>query len=62
MSILNTNLVAALIDRFIPATETVPPDAVCPDCGENRMDELVWNAEENVVCQTCGRVYDPLRD
>jgi rubredoxin len=31
----------------------------CPQCGERRMDCLVWNEEELVECTTCGQVYDP---
>jgi len=62
MDILDNSILSALIDRFIPDRCTVPKDCVCPHCDENRMDWLVWNEDEYVVCQSCGHAYDPLRD
>ncbi len=32
----------------------------CPRCHERRVDELVWLNDEEVECQTCGKVYSPL--
>ncbi len=33
----------------------------CPRCGERRVDWLVWDDDgEQVTCQTCGQVYDPM--
>ena len=31
----------------------------CPQCGEKRMDWLVWQDDERVKCATCGQVYEP---
>lgn len=31
-----------------------------PQCGENRIDHLVWDEEGvEVTCDTCGYVYQP---
>lgn len=32
----------------------------CPKCHERRKDSLVWNNNDEVVCQSCGHTYDPL--
>jgi ribosomal protein S27E len=38
----------------------VNPDDRCPECGENRVDYLVWDEDgEYVTCATCGTVYVP---
>jgi len=29
----------------------------CPNCGEDRVDWLVWQDHENVLCTACGHVY-----
>jgi len=40
--------------------ELVTEDSGCPCCGELRMDWLEWTEDgENVICTTCGNVYDP---
>ena len=39
--------------------DTVSYANACPDCGENRMDKLVWDENEVVICQTCGAGYLP---
>ena len=39
-------------------TGVLPEDA-CPDCGEDRIDYLIWNENGKVVCQRCGEVYVP---
>lgn len=40
--------------------EEVAPAEGCPNCGEQRMDWLVWDDDcEAVTCQTCGTVYTP---
>ena len=32
----------------------------CPNCGEERMDWLVWDDDgELVTCETCGHSYVP---
>jgi len=31
----------------------------CPQCGEKRIDWLVWQDDERVKCSTCGEVYAP---
>lgn len=37
---------------------TVPPSGVCPRCGEDDIDQLVWDdAGESVTCQRCGTNY-----
>lgn len=40
---------------------TVDPDEVCPNCGEDLVDNLVWEADESDVvrCATCGTLYAP---
>jgi len=41
----------------------VEPDEACPNCGENRADELVWTSDgEDVRCSTCGTTYTPGTD
>jgi len=45
--------------RWIVDSERVPDRDVCPDCGEDLVDELVWNEWDEVCCQTCGALYDP---
>lgn len=47
-----------------PVVAAVEPVAVapidaCPNCGEDDMDELVWNEADQVKCQCCGAVYTP---
>jgi len=38
----------------------VAPTAGCPECGEDRIDVLVWQEDgERVRCDTCGEVYKP---
>ncbi|MCC6909439.1 MAG: hypothetical protein IT430_15975 [Phycisphaerales bacterium] len=39
----------------------VEPEAACPNCGERRIDELVWQNDEDgqVRCATCDFVYIP---
>lgn len=31
----------------------------CPQCGERRIDFLVWIDDEQVKCETCGQTYEP---
>jgi hypothetical protein len=31
----------------------------CPSCGERRFDCLEWTPEEDIVCGSCGTVFDP---
>ncbi len=51
-------------DNVIPGEllneEIVPVSCACPNCGERRMDELVWDDDGyEVTCTTCGTVYKP---
>ena len=35
-----------------------PPAGICPRCGEDDIDQLVWDeAGTNVTCQRCGTNY-----
>ena len=40
-------------DGFCPAS------CECPNCGNNWMDDLVWDDEDRLHCTVCGTVYDP---
>jgi hypothetical protein len=31
----------------------------CPQCGEDRIDYLVWIDDDQVRCDRCGTVYEP---
>ena len=37
----------------------VEPQNACPQCGERKQDNLVWDQEEanTVTCATCGTIY-----
>ena len=39
--------------------DLVRPKAACPDCGERRIDWLVWTEDEAVRCASCGGEYRP---
>ena len=39
--------------------ERVAPADACPECGEDRMDWLVWVTYSAVRCNMCGAVYCP---
>lgn len=39
------------------SADTVPADAQCPQCHENRMDWLVWTDDDTLTCATCGYEY-----
>ena len=40
--------------------ELVVESSACPDCGESRMDWLVWLVDSDFVrCATCGLEYEP---
>jgi len=43
------------------ATMSVPvaDGCECPGCGEANMDNLIWDDQDWVHCQSCGMVYDP---
>lgn len=47
-----------ILDHIV-TEDVVHPDAVCPECYENRVDWLVWDEAEYVTCASCGTVYDP---
>jgi hypothetical protein len=36
-----------------------PLGAECPLCGENDVDRLLWDEDEQLHCTNCGTVYDP---
>jgi len=40
-------------------SELVSFKDACPDCSERRLDELVWNKNDVVMCQNCGCEYVP---
>lgn len=42
--------------------ERVDPAFRCPRCGEDDVDQLVWDENEMVSCANCGNIYDPLAD
>ncbi len=49
---------AAQSDAAKPEPDTVPPTGICPRCGQNDIDQLVWDDDgETVTCQTCGTNY-----
>ena len=56
-----------LIDILLTLAEEIdPPDVelvdtqfACPDCGERRQDQLVWQADETVLCSRCGMNFVP---
>jgi uncharacterized Zn finger protein len=48
-----------MMDDYLDDLGRVTVAYACPQCGERRIDYLVWNEEERVECQTCGQVYDP---
>jgi hypothetical protein len=35
----------------------VGPAEECPSCGECDADRLVWQDDESIICQSCGRRY-----
>jgi len=40
--------------------EMVDEKFACPNCGEQKMDWLIWDEDADTVkCQSCGTVYDP---
>jgi hypothetical protein len=39
------------------AEDVCYPGSECPDCGENRIDWLIWLDDETVECQSCGMMY-----
>jgi DNA-directed RNA polymerase subunit RPC12/RpoP len=49
----------AIADELDPEfADRVGADMACPECGEDRVDRLVWNGDE-VRCQRCGKAYAP---
>ena len=48
-------------DRYYDALDEVVDDGdECQECGECRMDYLVWMEDgETVKCSTCGHEYNP---
>lgn len=34
----------------------------CPQCGERRVDLLLWMDDENVECDNCHHEYNPLEN
>ena len=44
----------------IEESDVVADCFICPGCGENRVDWLVWSEDGTQVdCATCGASYDP---
>jgi len=43
---------------YVDAQDTVLADWGC-ECGERRVDWLIWINDETVQCQTCGAEYQP---
>lgn len=40
--------------------DRVSPEDACPECGEDRADQLVWDDDCTfVTCAMCGTVYMP---
>jgi DNA-directed RNA polymerase subunit RPC12/RpoP len=39
--------------------ELVAEADACPECGERRVDSLVWQDDGKVKCSTCGKQYTP---
>jgi hypothetical protein len=40
--------------------DTVAAQDACPGCGEQRLDNLVWQKDgKHVKCSTCGKRYAP---
>jgi rubredoxin len=52
-------LVTVAWNDYLDYLGLVTVACACPQCGERRLDYLIWNEEEQVECQTCGQVYDP---
>ncbi len=45
------------IDKVAMQIDRVPNG--CPECGEARVDYLVWQNDDTVTCTTCGHEYTP---
>lgn len=39
------------------SVELCPPMLACPGCGQRAMDELIWTADHDLHCVSCGLVY-----
>jgi uncharacterized Zn finger protein len=41
--------------------DRVRREFACPQCGEDRLDELVWIGDDcqEVRCNACGTIYSP---
>lgn len=42
-----------------PLAELVHPSAACPNCGERKVDLLVWQDDDSVRCSRCQATYEP---
>jgi len=40
--------------------DSVDKSSECPNCGEDRVDYLVWQDDEIVQCTACKHTYNPL--
>lgn len=48
-----TTYLSGTADEGGSADKTVIPALACPHCDENRIDWLIWQDDEIVVCQSC---------
>ena len=42
-----------------PLANRVGPAEACPNCGGREVDRLVWQDDESVRCDACGKMYQP---
>ncbi len=40
-------------------TPSESPAIACPRCRESDHDQLVWDDDEHITCQSCGARFDP---
>ena len=48
-----------MTDKVFVDEDTVDAVWGCPECGERRVDWLIWLNDQTVQCQTCGSEYRP---
>ena len=47
------------MDNEAGCDERVRAEWGCPECGERRVDWLIWQDDTVVRCESCGREYIP---